>query len=343
MFWVEGIRRDNAKFAVLSTDKNGQQNTYPLDRLSELHKPTGRSHKSKLDTDFQEWGLASVGDYLGALGLLMPSTNTHQIFKFSDQRLTYFLPAQVLFKAVFRPLGLMTSYLFRPQGLEQVCVPTLAGSTVSFVMPGISQRTQSCSSLQQPLSWMWCFPSARRMFESVYANACNGVLGCELPFGKARIAVTGIKKDALFLITELTMLQVTTTETPFDFAQSHRKEIIFHEGVAFRSRQRCDFVAQADTTIPHLNGRWDLTDQEWSAIYPIFSKQEKRGSAKRKHELRTLINGIIAKLGSGVPWKKFKFETGTWSNACKLYGECRKDGRWEQIQLILKSSRGVQT
>lgn len=341
MQWIDGIARKNNKFVAVKTDNTGQITTRPLSNLSELPKPLGKYQKSKLDTNFQDWEIASATEYLRGVGLPIQASGSHRVFRFSRQQVTYLIPAHVLFKATFRPLGVLTSYLFRPQGLEQTCVPTLEDARVNFVLQGLSQRTQSCTSLQHPLSWLWCFPSARRMWESVYAYACNGALACDLPLGDARIVVTGISKEDFFYVTEMTILQIKTGETPFEFALTHPKTIVFHEGISFRRRQPDDFVAKADRTIVPINGQWALTDSEWDAIYPLFSEQEKRGNPNRKHELRTLIDGIIGKLGTGIPWKKYKYETGTWSNASKLYGECRKDGRWAKIQLILNRSRLV--
>jgi hypothetical protein len=139
----------------------------------------------------------------------------------------------------------------------------------------------------------------------------------------------------------MTVLQVTTDEIPFDFAKTHPSKIVFHEGVSFRTRQLSDFVARPDSNIAQRNGQWDLSNSEWAAIYPLFEEQEKRGNAKRKHELRSLIDGILTKLGTGVPWTKFQFSAGNWSNASKLYGECRKDGRWEEILGVLARTREV--
>lgn len=341
MLWVEGITRADTKLAVLKVDAAGRRSNCPLDTLKELPEQGGRCQKSKFDTNFQTWEPTGPADYARGIGMQHPISNAHRVFRLTDRDTTYLIPAQVLFKAVFRPLGTLALNLFRPQGLEQTCVPKHTDAGVSFVMTGLSQRTQSCTSLQRPLSWMWSFPSARRMWESVYRYACSGELACDLPIGKARIVVTGVKKDGLFLVTEMTVLQVTTDEIPFEFARNHLSTIIFHEGVSFRMRQLSDFVARPDSNIAQRNGQWDLSDSEWSAIYPLFEEQQKRGNAKRKHELRSLLDGILAKLGTGIPWTKFQFLAGTWSNASKLYGECRKDGRWEEILGILERSRGM--
>ncbi|MDB5763927.1 MAG: putative transposase of family [Herminiimonas sp.] len=342
MQWIEGIVREDARLvATAAIDGNGKRHTYSLSELSKLSKAHSRSHISKLNTDFQNWQLSSANDYISGFGLSSTVDEAHRVFKFEHEKVTYLVPAAVLFKAIFRPLNLTATYLFRPQGLEQACVPTLSSAGANFVMSGLSKRAQSCSSLQQPLSWLWCFPSAKLMWNSVYSYACNGLLACDLPVGNARIVAKGVKKDAQLFVTEITMLQITTDEEPFEFACVHSKTIVFHEGVSFRNRQLSDFVARADNTLIQVNGKWDVTDQEWDAIYQLFSEQEKRGSSKRKHELRTLIDGILAKLGTGIPWTKFEFKAGTWSNASKLYGECRKDGRWLEIQTILKHSRRI--
>jgi len=341
MRWVEEIARENTKFVAIEIDKDGTRQSHPLSEIGSFLKDDASRHKNKFDTSFQDWQLASVADYLHGFGICVSVREHHRVFKIQCEQMTYFIPAGVLFKAIFRPLNLTVTHIFRPQSLEQVCIPTLKGAGVHFVMSGLRGRNQSCLSLQQPLSWMWCFPSAKRMWNSVYDYACQGQFACDLPLGKARLVVKGRKKKQNFFVTEMTLLQVTPDEEPFEFAFGHPTAIVFHESVSFRTKQLSDFVAQPDKTLETINGRWEMTDEEWRAIYPMFSAQETRGRSKRKHDLRTLIDGIIAKLGTGVPWTKFVFKTGTWFNASKLYGECKKDGRWEKIQIILAQSRAT--
>ncbi|SFI02805.1 Putative transposase of IS4/5 family [Collimonas sp. OK307] len=341
MRWVEEIARENTKFVAIEIDKDGTRQSHPLTEIGSFLKDNASRHKRKFDTNFQDWQLASVAEYLHGFGISDSVKEHHRVFKIQHEQMTYLIPAGVLFKAIFRPLNLMAVHIFRPQSLEQVCVPTLKGAGVHFVMSGLSGRNQSCLSLQQPLSWMWCFPSAKRMWNSAYDYACRGQFACDLPLGKARVVVKGRKKKQKFFVTEMTLLQITAEEEPFEFALGHPTTIVFHEGASFRTKQPFDFVARPDEALSPTDSRWEITDQEWRSIYPIFSEQETRGRSKRKHDLRTLIDGIIAKLGTEIPWRKFVFKTGTWSNASKLYGECKKDSRWEKIQIILAQSRAT--
>ncbi|GIZ53919.1 transposase [Noviherbaspirillum aridicola] len=339
MRWIQGLKRDGNSLVVEAVDKGGTPVTHAVHILSELPDIGGTKKKIKFDTVLQDWKQVGADGYMRAMGIAAACEQRHVVFELVNDGFTYLLPAQVVLKAFFRPLKQISSHLFRPQGLEQVCVPNFVASNVNFLMTGLSHRTQACKSLQRPLSWFWCFPSARRMWNSVYDYARRGILGCDLALGSARIVVTGVKKGGAFLVTEMTVLQVISDETPYAFALGHPQNIVFHEGVAFRGRTLSDFVARKDSAISAVNGDWSLSDNEWRHIYPLFEQQEKRGRKHRRHELRALLDGILGKLGSGIPWMKYSFTAGTWSNACKLYGECRKDGRWDQIESILRRSR----
>lgn len=338
MEWICGIQKKSDRF-VARVGSNYSEVTRSLRDLGKVPITLNKRHKSKLDTNFDDWRIASSVDYIATAGLNVAITDEHRVFTFHHEGTTYLVPTIVFFKAMFRPLSILAEYLFRPSGLNQVCVPKDFNGQIEFVIPGINHRIRSCLTLQQPLSWMWCYPSAKRMWDSVYEYANQGMLACELPKGSSRVVVTGARLKGRFLVNEMTILQVHTTEAPFAFAPAHSSTIVFHDGVHFRSRKPSDFIGACDPAQLRNNEGWRTSDSEWDAIYQLFASQEKRGHSKRKHELRTLIDDILEKLGTGVPWQKFQFHAGTWSNACKLYGECRKDGRWSEIQSILNRSR----
>ena len=62
---------------------------------------------------------------------------------------------------------------------------------------------------------------------------------------------------------------------------------------------------------------WCLSDHEWAAIKPIVAPTSSNRGQNRKHDLRTLVDGVIEKIGSGVPWQKMAYTAGDWRNACR--------------------------
>jgi transposase len=181
---------------------------------------------------------------------------------------------------------------------------------------------------------MWYFPSARRMWDSVYAHASTGRLALDLPHGTLRMTVRGIWRDGSYLVTELTILSVFPAEKPFDFAPFVPQQIIFHGIVtAFSSTTdvtQCQIAQGA-------NG-WDLTDAEWAAIKPHLGRGD---NWRCHHDGRAVLNGVLRKVGTGLAWRKVEYGVSNWALAQYTYNRYRRDGRWQLIEDVLNRTRPV--
>ena len=253
---------------------------------------------------------------------------------------TWFLmPALVLLQALFRPLHLLADYLLRPQGLEQVCIPCADNChDVEWSLLGLRNRQGSLSTLRQPMAWMWSFPSARKMWESVYECGQGGALGLLLPEGEIELVVRGALRGDTLCVTDACFTRVITEEKPYPFASGHTGKITFHENVAFTGRHTAP-TPTLDETIRTVHGSWSVTDAEWTRIEPILVGNPIK-KKPRLHDLRDLLDGVLVKLGSGIPWQKVEYKVGTWNNAAGAYQQWVKDGRWQRVRATLVESRG---
>jgi hypothetical protein len=304
---------------------------------------SSRARRARVDSDFKNWSTASAHEYLGGLGVELHVSERHLIFSVSHDGVRYLIPALVLIKAMFRPFSQLAPFLFAPNGLELMSTPDPSCSQPSVhLMPGVldthSGRTVS---VREPLSWYWSFPTARHCWDSVYAWARKGHLALDLPTGKIRLVIKGKLNGGTCYVTDCSVIRVDIEEVPYDFARNHRKYVCFHEGASLgdqRKGKKGRPAPLSDGKLLIRGSTWSLSDDEWAAIKQIVIPASSNGGRNRKHDLRTLLDGIVEKVGSGVPWQKMTYKAGDWRNAC---GEYRKlqNGEWEKICSILSKTR----
>jgi hypothetical protein len=241
---------------------------------------------------------------------------------------------------MFRPHKYVMRKMFQPHGIELACTPILEEGTITAV-PAMAwkmsndQRTRI--SILEPLSWMQCFPSANKMCGSVHELSMKGEIGLMLPQGEVRMVARSYKSGGTNLVVDLTLIEIETTESPYAFASNQSRLVRFHQGraaVSNRSNRKC----RRDESIPRRSdGTIDLTDEEWALIEPIMVS--KQYTPNRIHDPRLKLNGILRKLGDGIPWKKTEYQVGTWTDAHIQYMNLKRTDKWPTILSILEDSR----
>ncbi|WP_240800720.1 IS5 family transposase [Streptomyces sp. ICN441] len=82
-------------------------------------------------------------------------------------------------------------------------------------------------------------------------------------------------------------------------------------------------------------GRGDLTNHEWSLLVPHLPSPGGRGGRWNDH--RTVLNGILLRVRTGVPWRDLPERYGSWKTVYERHrgwrrtapgtGSCRRSGR----------------
>jgi transposase len=73
-----------------------------------------------------------------------------------------------------------------------------------------------------------------------------------------------------------------------------------------------------------------LTDAMWARIEPLLpSSDGRRGRPFRDH--RQVIEGIVFRLRTGVPWRDLPKEFGPWQTAWKRHRWFATDGTWDKV------------
>jgi transposase len=78
--------------------------------------------------------------------------------------------------------------------------------------------------------------------------------------------------------------------------------------------------------------RYELTDNEWSAIKPMLPNKP-RGVARVND--RRVLNGIFWVLGSGAPWRDLPVTFGPYTTCYNRFVRWRRAGVWSKIMNAL--------
>ena len=287
-----------------------------------------------IHTDFAEWKLAnSATSNAYAKGLGYHSRFTaHQVYEFKTAARCYLVPALVLMRALFRPSSVTLKAAFFPQGLDRITVPLFDQNkqlSRCVLDPAIYHDRNRQDSFEAALHWMYCRPSARKMFNSVYWYYRAGTIGIDLPIGKSTLTGKSVRHGDYWLVTHLSIVRIDSDEGAIAEFMGPQKSTI-HLYKWSRAHK------QTDAPIPIApQGRIALNDEEWSGITNYFNTCHKI----TKHSKRLLIDGILSKLASNKPWRNCHYPTGTWVNASNLYQVLRKNGTWPHIIEVLEKMR----
>ncbi|MFI9046980.1 IS5 family transposase [Streptomyces sp. NPDC053427] len=76
-------------------------------------------------------------------------------------------------------------------------------------------------------------------------------------------------------------------------------------------------------------GRGDLSDLEWARLEPHLPKNAGRGGRWKSH--RKVINGILFRQRTGIPWRDLPARFGSWKTVHDRHRRWSADGTWERI------------
>ncbi|WP_329523415.1 IS5 family transposase [Streptomyces griseoaurantiacus] len=76
-------------------------------------------------------------------------------------------------------------------------------------------------------------------------------------------------------------------------------------------------------------GRGDLTNREWSLLEPHLPPLGGRDGRWNDH--RTVINGIVFRIRTGVPWRDLPERYGSWKTVYERHRRWSADGTWDRI------------
>ena len=85
-----------------------------------------------------------------------------------------------------------------------------------------------------------------------------------------------------------------------------------------------------------MNRRFELTDQEWARLAPLLpAMTPQRGGRWRDH--RQVLDGILFRVRTGVPWRDLPERYGPWETVYKRFARWQTDGTWARIEATLRT------
>lgn len=81
--------------------------------------------------------------------------------------------------------------------------------------------------------------------------------------------------------------------------------------------------------------RHELTEQQWQLIKPLLPAYHQAGGQWKNH--RRFINGMLWRLGTGVPWRDLPPRYGPWNSVYVRFNHWCRNGLIEQIALVLQA------
>jgi len=75
--------------------------------------------------------------------------------------------------------------------------------------------------------------------------------------------------------------------------------------------------------------REELTDEAWEQIAPRLPENGRRGKQWKDH--RQVLNGVLWKIRTGVPWRDLPKRYGPWQTCYDRFVRWRRDGTWDRL------------
>jgi transposase len=92
-----------------------------------------------------------------------------------------------------------------------------------------------------------------------------------------------------------------------------------------------------------VGGRGDLTNAEWERLQPFLPRGGGRGGRWSEH--RKVINGVLFRARTGVPWRDLPERFGPWETVYKRHRRWSADGTWAlllaQVQAAHDAGGGI--
>jgi hypothetical protein len=320
------------KMAVALTSTGGSKSEIPAGELGARGLPGNSPHQTSCTLDFRDFRNESFAEYIHAFNQPIVKNINHSTWSVVHSGTRYVIPALALIRAFVRPNSILIPILFKPQSLDDICM--YSGHTADcFVRPVGDlggRRIHLSQAVSRPLSWFYCFPSARRSWASVYQSAKEGALHLELPEATATMQLRGVQAGATNYVTQIKVLSIEAHEQPFDFAAGHPSYIWKHRG-----RKR--FNAK----IPVENNYKKLSQAEWDGLVSILASY--RRTTRPDIDIRSLLDCILQRLSTNVSWKTAADMNGvTLDSATKAMERWQADGRIDRMRARLREMRDTE-
>ena len=82
--------------------------------------------------------------------------------------------------------------------------------------------------------------------------------------------------------------------------------------------------------------RHELTDDQWTKLAPLLPP-EKPATGRPNLDHRTVLNGILWRLRTGVPWRDLPERYGNWQTVYSRFRRWQRAGVWARVLAALQA------
>jgi transposase len=86
-----------------------------------------------------------------------------------------------------------------------------------------------------------------------------------------------------------------------------------------------------------MGGRGDLTNAEWERLEPLLPVGGARGGRWVDHRL--VIDGVLFRVRTGVPWRDLPERFGSWLTVYKRHRRWSADGTWQRLLTAVQAAQ----
>ncbi len=81
--------------------------------------------------------------------------------------------------------------------------------------------------------------------------------------------------------------------------------------------------------------RHELSDTQWARLAPLLPSQRRSGRGRPDKDHRTIVNAILWRLATGVPWRDLPEQYGSWRTVYSRFRRWQHAGVWERVLTAL--------
>jgi transposase len=82
--------------------------------------------------------------------------------------------------------------------------------------------------------------------------------------------------------------------------------------------------------------RHELSDAQWERLQPLLPPQQPT-TGRPAHDHRLIINGILWRLATGVPWRDLPERYGPWQTVYSRFRRWQQAGVWDRLLAALQT------
>ena len=83
--------------------------------------------------------------------------------------------------------------------------------------------------------------------------------------------------------------------------------------------------------------RHALTDDQWERLRPLLPPPPS-GRGRRRNDDRTVVEGILRRLATGVPWRDLPDRFGSWRTVSSRFRRWQQAGVWDRALAALQAA-----